>query len=133
MEHEQNLRTLISALKADTIQLINTKIELLKLESFEKVSRAGAFLIYGLIILNLLFFTFFFAFISLSFLIGNWMQNIAGGFAVVALVYLIVLIILFACRKSILTSVQNLFLKELDPDLKNDGEPEMKGGVDELN
>jgi uncharacterized membrane protein YqjE len=120
MEERHNLGTLLSALKTDIIELINTKIELLKLETFEKTSRTGSFLIYGLIIVNLLFFTLFFAFIALSFLFGDWIENIAGGFAIVTLIYLAILVILFVCRKSILASIQNLFLKEIDPDLKNE-------------
>jgi uncharacterized membrane protein YqjE len=131
MEQGQNLNSLLSALKTNLIELINTKIELLKLETFEKTSRVGAFLIYGLIILNLLFFTFFFAFIALSFFIGDRIQNIAGGFAIVTLIYSVIAAILFACHKPILTCFQNLFLKELDSDLKNEYERKTKEDTDE--
>jgi uncharacterized membrane protein YqjE len=134
MKQEPNLRSILSLLKTNVIELFHTKIELLKLETFEKTSRVGAFLIYGLIILNFLFFIFFFAFIALGFLIGDRIQSIAGGFAVVTLIYSVLLAITVACRKSILTSFQNLFLKELDPNLKNKNEYEhqLKKDADEL-
>ncbi len=119
MAHDYNLGTIFSEIKTDLVELINAKVELLKLEAFEKTSVVGSFLIYGLIIMNLIFFAFLFAFIALGFWIGDWVGNLAGGFGIVTLIYLIILTILIACRKPIFTSLQNLFLKELDPDLEN--------------
>jgi hypothetical protein len=113
MERKYDLKTLLSVLKTDTIELIHTKIELLKLETVEKISRTGSLLIYGLIIMNLLFFALLFAFIAFGFLIGDWLQSIAAGFAIVTSIYIVILVILLSCRKSILTKIQNMFLKEL--------------------
>lgn len=126
MESGYNLGTLITVLKTDIRELVNTQLELLKLEAFEKTSVVGSVLIYGLIIMNLVFFALLFAFIALSFLIGGWVHNLAGGFAIVTLIYLLILIILIACRKSILACVRNFFLKELDPDLEDEVKYEAK-------
>ncbi|MDR0866475.1 MAG: phage holin family protein [Candidatus Symbiothrix sp.] len=120
MKPEYNLGELISVLRTDIVELVNTKLELLKLETLEKTSKLGSFMIYGLIVMNLVFFALLFAFIALGFLIGDWIHSTAGGFAVVTLIYLMILAILFACRKSILTGFQNLFLKELDPSLEDE-------------
>jgi hypothetical protein len=120
MEGGYNLGTLITVIKTDVRELVNTQLELLKLEAFEKTSAVGSFLIYGLIVMNLVFFALLFAFIALSFLIGEWVHNLAGGFAIVTLIYLFLLVIMIACRKSILTGFKNLFLKELDPDLEDE-------------
>lgn len=121
-----DLGTLISVIKNDIIELVNTKIEYYKLEFFEKTSAAGSFLVYGLIIMNVILFAFLFAFIALGFLIGDWIGSFAGGFGIVALIYLAVLAIFFACRKSILRSFQNMFLKEMDPDLEDEARYEEK-------
>jgi hypothetical protein len=120
MTRESNLGTLLSEIKTDLVGLINTKIELLKLEALEKTSVAGSFLIYGLIIMNLVFFALLFAFMALGFLIGSWVNSLAGGFGIVTLIYLVILAVLVAWRKSIFTCLQNLFLKELDPELKEE-------------
>jgi hypothetical protein len=120
MNPEPNLGTLTSAIKADVKELIHTKIKLLRLEVFEKTSTVGSFLIYGLIVMNIVFFALLFAFIALGFLIGQRIGNFAGGFAIVTLIYLVILVFLFIGRKPILRRLQNLFLRELDPDLDNE-------------
>lgn len=120
MEPNYNLGTILSVIKTDVTELINTKMKLLKLEVFEKTSLVGSFLIYGLIIMNIVFFALLFAFLALGFLIGQWVNSLAGGFGIVTLLYLVILVILYACRKSITTAFQNLFLKELDPDLSGE-------------
>ena len=115
-----DLGTLISVIKNDITELINTKIEYYKLEVFEKTSGLGSFLIFGLIIINLVFFAFLFAFLALGFLISNWVGSFAGGFGIVALIYLLILLLIFLCRKSIISWLQNLFLIQMDPDLQEE-------------
>lgn len=126
MNKGYDLGTLISVIKTDIIELINTKIEYYKLEIFEKTSAIGSFLIYGLIIMNLIFFAFLFAFVALGFLIGEWIGSLAGGFGIVTLIYLAILAILIGGRKSIIKAFQNMFLKELDPDLEDEAKYEEK-------
>ena len=126
METTHTFSTLFTVLKTDVQELIDTKLELARLEILEKSSAAGSFLIYGLIIINLIFFAFLFAFIALGFLFGKWIDNTAGGFAIVTGIYLVLLILLIACRKSILNRFKNLFLKELDPDLADEAKYEAK-------
>jgi hypothetical protein len=126
MKSSHTLGTLIAVLKADVKELIDVKLELARLEVFEKSSVAGSFLIYGLVIINVIFFTFLFAFIALGFLFGKWLGSSAGGFALVMLIYLVALIILIACRKSIVNRLKNRFLKELDPDLADEAQYEAK-------
>jgi hypothetical protein len=118
--------TLIAALKTDVKELAEIKLELLRLETVEKSSAAGSFLLYGLIIINLVFFALLFAFIALGFLLGEWIDNIAGGFVIVTLIYLLLLILLIVCRKPILTGFKNRFLKVLDPDLDDETKYEAK-------
>lgn len=128
MEPAYNLSVLIAALKTDIKELVDTKLEWLKLEAFEKTSGVGSFLIYGLIIINLVFFALLFAFIALGFLFTEWTKSLAGGFALVTLIYLAFLLLMIACRKSILNGFKNRFLKELDPDLADEAKYEAKIG-----
>ena len=126
MKQADTFSALIPVLKADVKELIATKIELARLEIFEKSSSTGSLLVYGLIIINLILFALLFAFIALGFLLGKWVGSMAGGFALVALIYLVLLIILIACRKPVLNNFKNRFLKELDPDLADEAKYEDK-------
>lgn len=95
-------------------------MEILKLEIFEKASVIGSFVIFGLVIVNLIFFMLMFAFVALGFLIGEWIKSMAGGFGIVAALYLIGLIVILLCHKPIFLWFKNLLLNELD--LKSENE-----------
>jgi len=117
MESESKLGAFISKIKADAQELIETKIEILRLEILEKTSIVGSFLIYGFIVISFVLFALLFAFIALGLLMGKWMNSMGGGFAIVSLIYLIILVIVIINRKHLLTDLQNVFLMGLDPSL----------------
>jgi hypothetical protein len=120
MEEDSKLDTLISQIKADASELIRTKIDLLKLETTEKTSVAGSFLIYAVIIINLALFALLFTFVALGFLFSDWIGSLAGGFAIVVAIYLLLLVMMLIFRKFLFTALQNLLLKALNPELKED-------------
>ena len=117
---DSRLGKLISGIKQDLKELVNARIELLKLEAYEKVSAVASLLVYGLIIVLFAFFALSFAFIALGFWFGQLVGSTAGGFGIGAALYLIILVVLFACRKAILSFFTNLFLKAMDPSLTNE-------------
>ncbi|GHT05694.1 hypothetical protein AGMMS49525_13280 [Bacteroidia bacterium] len=117
MEAEYKLGEILTLLKTDLLDFGATKLELLKWQTFEKSSRLGSLILWGFIVINLIFFALLFAFIALGFLFSGWVGSHAGGFGLVALLYLIVLGILCVFRKGICTSIQNRFLSELDSSL----------------
>jgi len=124
MEPENKLGAFISKIKADAQELVETKIEILKLETLEKTSIVSSFLIYGYILVSLVLGAFLFAFIALGFLIGRWINSMEGGFAIISLIYSILLIVVVVNHKHLLKSMQNQFLKELDPDLGSESRKE---------
>jgi amino acid transporter len=117
---EINGSRLFTGLKDKARALAEVKLELLRLEALEKSSTLSSLLIYGVIVVNLAFFALLFAFIALGLTLGAWLRNVAGGFALVALLYLLLLGLMVCFRKALLTCVANLFLRILDPRL--DGE-----------
>ena len=119
LDADSRLGKLIAGIKQDLTELINVKIEIFKLEAYEKVSTVASLLAYGLIVFLIVFFSLSFAFVALGFWFGQLIGNIAGGFGIGAILYLIILAILFACRKAILSSLTNMFLKAIDPSLTN--------------
>ena len=121
MEQQKfSLGTFVSDIKLDIKELIRLRIEILKLEVFDKASVIGSFVIYGLIIVNLVFFILLFAFVALGFLIGEWVKSMAGGFSIVAVLYLICLIMMLLGHKPIFSWFKNLLLKELDLESGNE-------------
>jgi len=120
MDYEYNLSEQLSAIKAEIKEWVEIKVKLLQLHVFEKTAVAGSFLIFGIIIINLLFFAFLFAFLALGFLLGKWVNSIVGGFAIISSSYVLVLILMLIFRKNIFTGLQNLFLKELNPESENE-------------
>ena len=120
MDSGYNLSELISALKADIRDWVEIRLKLLQLNVFEKTAIVGSFLIFGIIIINLLLFAFLFAFIALGFLLGKWINSVAGGFAIICFIYLVILAIMLIFRKAIFTGLQNLLLKELNPEPKDE-------------
>jgi len=114
MDSGINLGELLSMLKMEIKEWAETQMKLLQLQTFEKTAILGSSLIYGVIIINLLLFAFLFAFVSLSFLLGKWINSTAGGFAIIGFLYLVILILMLAFRKAIFTALQNLLLKQLN-------------------
>ena len=113
MDSEYNLSEHLSALKTEIKEWVEIRAKLLQLQVFEKTSGVGSFLIFGIIIINFLFFAFLFAFLALGFLLGKWVNSIAGGFAVICGFYILMPALMLIFRKGIFTRLQNLFLKSL--------------------
>jgi hypothetical protein len=109
--------SLAAAIKSDLNQWLKTNCQLLRLDVLEKTSAVASLLLYGLLLLNLVFFALLFAFLALGFLLGSCIDSLAGGFGLITLLYLGLLGLLFVCRKPLLTRLRNLFLKTMDPDL----------------
>ena len=116
MDSQYNLNGLLSALRSEIKDWVEIRMKLLQLHVFEKTAVVGSFLIFGIIIINILFFAFLFAFFALGFLLGKWVNSVAGGFAIISFFYLLILILMLVFRKSIFAGLQNLLLKELNPE-----------------
>jgi len=122
MDSNYNLSELLSALKAEIEAWVETKMKFLQLHVFEKTAIVGSFLIFGIIIINILLFAFLFAFFALGFLLGKWVNSIAGGFAIISCLYLLMLMLMLIFRKAIFIGIQNLLLEELNPQQEDEYE-----------
>ena len=113
MDSGYNLSEHFSALKAEVQEWSEIRLKLIQLQVYEKTAILGSSLIYGVIVINLLFFAFMFAFVALGLLIGKWVNSVAGGFAIISFIYLLTLTLMLLFYKRISTGLQNLFLKGL--------------------
>lgn len=113
MNKNVDIGSVWDSLKGDITELISTRIQLLRLEVYEKTSKVASTLIFGIIAVNLIFFTLLFAFIALGYLFSEWLNSLAAGFGMVVGIYLILFVLLFLLRKKIIDWMENFILKEL--------------------
>lgn len=120
MNQNIDLGTIFSTLKEDITELVNVKVQLIKLEVFEKTSTTSGAVIFGILMLNVVCFTLLFAFVALGLWLGELINSMPGGFALVVLLYLIILGVMVAMRKSIMAGIANMILKEMDPEIEEE-------------
>jgi hypothetical protein len=96
---EQN-NSPLNALKQQLTEYIDLKVELLKLEFYEKASLLSASLASGLIVILLITFFVLSLFLSFAFYLGQLLHNYALGFGLSGLLYLVLLILFFVAFKS---------------------------------
>jgi len=120
MDSSYNLSELLSALKTEIKEWVEIRLKLLQLQVFEKTAVVGSFLIYGIVIINLLFFALLFAFFALGFLLSKWVHSVAVGFAIISFFYLLIFVLMLIFRKNIFMGLQNSFLKALNTESENE-------------
>ncbi len=91
-----------------------TSLDLLKLKAINKVSGFTSTLIVSIILIVLLFLILICISAGFALLIGVWLGNAYWGFFIMAVLYIIIGLVLFASRKKILKEpISNKFIKEL--------------------
>ena len=114
-------------LEKDVSAYIELKLELLKLNTYERVAKTISLLSYGLIIVFLALFMCLCAFIALSFFIGDQLGSTALGFLIVAGMYLILIAIIAAFRIRIREKIMNIIIASLlANDVKKDESSEQQ-------
>ena len=100
-------------LKEDLSAYVELKVELLKLTAYERTGKLVSVLSYGLILLFLAFFAILFIFLTLGFFLGDSLDNVAGGFAIVALLYMILFAIIIFNKNKISEVIVNEIISVL--------------------
>ena len=100
-------------LKEDLSAYVELKVELLKLTAYERTGKLVSVLSYGLILLFLAFFAILFIFLTLGFFLGDILDNVAGGFAIVALLYMILFAIIIFNKNKISEAIVNEIISVL--------------------
>lgn len=96
---EKNNKSVFSALKEDLVAYVELQSALLKLNTFEIISKGGAALISAMALIIFAFFFLFFLFLSLGFYLGKILNSLYQGFGIVAIFYLFLFIIFLLIRK----------------------------------
>ena len=90
---EKDAGEIFRELKKDLSAYVELKLELLKLNTYERTGKVIAVLSYGVILLFLAFFAILFIFLALGFFLGDLFGSVGSGFGVVAVLYLLIGII----------------------------------------
>lgn len=94
-------------LKEDVSAYVELKLELLKLNTYERTGKVIAVLSYGLILLFLAFFTILFVFLALGFFLGDIFGSIGAGLGTVAILYAVLIGIIIKNKDRISTKILN--------------------------
>lgn len=100
-------------LKKDLSAYLELKLELLKLNTYERTGKVIGILSYGLIILFLVFFAILFIFLALGFFLGDIFDSSAAGFGTVSLMYLIIVVIVVCNKERIKNAILNAVISAL--------------------
>lgn len=95
-------------------EYVNTRIESVKLSAAEKGSKIMANVIAGIIVAVILFLFIIFVGIALSFALAEWTGKTWLGFLIVAGLYLLIGIVIWAAREKLIRlPVMNALIKQL--------------------
>ena len=88
---EKDAGEIFRELKKDLSAYVELKLELLKLNTYERTGKVITVLSYGVILLFLAFFAILFIFLALGFFLGDLFGSVGSGFGVVAVLYLLLI------------------------------------------
>lgn len=120
---ENAAEKVFSELKEDISTYVELRLELLKLNTYERVAKTMAVFSYGIILVLLAFFAILFLFLALGFFLGELLGSVALGFVIVVGMYLLLFGITVYFREKISSKVTNEIITALlTKDEKDDEE-----------
>ena len=96
-----------SGLKNDISTYVETRLELMKLNTYERVAKTMAVFSYGIVLVLLAFFAILFLFLALGFFLGEILNSVALGFLLVVGMYLLLFGLILLFREKISARVTN--------------------------
>ena len=112
-----------SGLKNDISTYGETRLELMKLNTYERVAKTMAVFSYGIVLVLLAFFAILFLFLALGFFLGEILNSVALGFLLVVGMYLLLFGLILLFREKISARVTNeIITAMMSKDEKEDEE-----------
>lgn len=126
---ENAAEKMFSELKEDISTYVEMRLELLKLNTYERVAKIIAVFSYGIVLVLLAFFAILFLFLALGFFLGEVLGSVALGFVLVVGMYLMLFAVIMYYREKISSKVMNEIIAALmSKDEKNDEQPANPAG-----
>lgn len=127
---EKDSGKIFSELKANVLTYVELKLELLKLSTYERSGQLIATLSYGLILMFMAFFAILFIFLALGFVLSDMLGSMGAGFAVVAVLYILLIGLIVANKNSICNKVLNVVIAALNSNDEKDDATDTKQATD---
>ena len=110
----EDLKTSIGQLKDHASEYVKTYVDLAKVKATKGASNAAAGAAIGIVSFLLAFFFIDFLFIGLALWVGTLVDSTAGGFFIVAGVFLLLIILIFALRKKVIVPmIRNSIIRKV--------------------
>ena len=130
---EKNPGNVFHEMKDDLTAYAELKLELLKLTAYEKGGQIISHLSYDLLLMLLAFFATLFIFLAIGFYLGELLESMGAGFAVVAILYIMLIGIIMKNRKSIQFKIMNIIISALTANDDNDEKDNKEDTNDTIN
>lgn len=127
---EKDSGKIFSELKENVLTYVELKLELLKLSTYERSGQLIATLSYGLILMFMAFFAILFIFLALGFVLSDMLGSMGAGFAVVAVLYILLIGLIVANKNSICNKVLNVVIAALNSNDEKDDATDTKQATD---
>lgn len=115
---EKKVSTLFEEMKDDLSSYISNRIRLLKLRTYSKTSKGGASLLYSISAILLILFALNLVFVTIAIYLGELLNSMSLGFAIVSLFTILIVVIIIIARKSIKRGLINIIVSSLMDDDK---------------
>jgi hypothetical protein len=116
---EKDAEKVFRDLKEDISMYAELKLELIKLNTYERISKVVAVFSYGLLLCALIFITVQCVLLALCFLLNNWLNSMAGAFGIVAALYFLQIAIVILNRNRICRKIINIIISALNSNEEN--------------
>ena len=110
---EKKVSTLFEEMKDDLSDYISNRFKLLKIQTYVKTSKTVGLLTYGLIIILLMLLALCMLFTTLAIYLGELLDSMSLGFAIVSLLSILIVVIVIMSRKSIRNKFTNIIVSSL--------------------
>lgn len=117
---EKDSEKVLHELKEDVSAYVELKLELLKLSAYERGGKIVSTLSYDLLLLLLAFFAILFIFVALGLYLGDLLRSSGAGFAVVAILYLLMIGLGMKYKEHIKNKITNVIISVLTTNEEKD-------------
>ena len=113
-ETQHNLKDSAARLKTNVSEYVHTYVELTKAKVTQSASSAAGGAVIGVAALFLGIFFLFFLFCGVAFWVGDLVNSRAGGFFIVAGLFLLLVVLVFALRKNVIVpAIRNAIISKV--------------------
>ena len=110
---EKRVSEIFEEMRDDLTGYISDRFKLLKLQTYVKTSKTVGLLTFGLIIIFLILLAFVMIFATLAIYLGELLDSMSLGFAIVSLLSILIVVIVIMSRKSIRSIFTNIIVSTL--------------------